>query len=77
MITVPVTNTDLDFIAAYNRAHKHDTWVIFTPENSQVGGVTSRFVRFENFTEEIVVLKMANDDEFTCPLSQVTINIAE
>jgi hypothetical protein len=74
MNAISVTQEQLILIAAYNKAHNADTWVIQTPPDSTIGGFSARFVDFLLGSERVII-RIANDDLMTVPLSQITISV--
>jgi aspartate 1-decarboxylase len=64
----------LTLIAAYNKAHRVSTYVIQTPADSTIGGVSAEFVGFTD--KSTVILKYANGDTFKAPFSEISIRLS-
>jgi hypothetical protein len=73
MHTTQVSISELSLIKGYNNEQRVPTWVIHTPSDSTFGGFSAEFVHFEDF--ETVLLKKANGDTYTAPLSQISIRV--
>jgi hypothetical protein len=68
---------ELALIHAYNKACREDTWVTYSRpgDTSQWGGVSARFINFDPMNSDLCILKWANGDTETVPLSCVTIRV--